>query len=68
MSYTTKKSLLRKVRDGDQIHWTEFYQTYRPLIVLRGGDYGLDDEEKKVLYKGVKALNEFFNKMAERQA
>lgn len=28
----------------------------------------LDDEEKKVLYKGVKALNEFFNKMAERQA
>ena len=36
MAYTTKKSLLRKVREGDEIGWHEFYETYKPLILRRG--------------------------------
>ena len=42
MAYTTKKSLLEAIRSGDEISWLEFYETYRPLIVVRGRDYHLN--------------------------
>ena len=45
MSYTTKKSLLKAIQSGDEVSWTEFYETYRPLIILRGRDYRLTPEE-----------------------
>ena len=39
MAFTTKKSLLRKVRAGDEISWNEFYQTYfvpaRELVIRK---------------------------------
>ena len=49
MAFTTKKSLLAKVRAGDEISWREFYETYRPLIYLVGGDCGLTASEKEEL-------------------
>ena len=36
MAFTTKKSLLAKVRAGDEISWQEFYDTYKPLMILVG--------------------------------
>ena len=47
MAFTTKKSLLAKVRSGDEISWLEFYTTYKPLILLCGGDCGLTQDEKE---------------------
>ena len=60
MSYTTKKSLLRKVREGDEIGWNEFYETYKPLIIRRGMDYGLRPQELGDLVQ--KVMLEFFQK------
>ena len=60
MSYTTKKSLLRKVREGDEIGWHEFYETYKPLIIRRGMDYGLRPQELGDLVQ--KVMLEFFQK------
>ena len=37
MSCPTKKSLLARVRSGDEISWREFYETCRPLVFLVGG-------------------------------
>lgn len=45
MSYTTKKSLLEAIQHGDQVSWSEFYDTYRPLIILRGRDFHLSADE-----------------------
>ncbi len=60
MAYTTRKSLLLKVRDGEEIGWTEFYRTYRPLIIVRGLDFGLHDQELEELVQ--KVMLEFFHK------
>src|SRR5574344_659369 len=60
MSYTTRKSLLRKVREGDEIGWREFYDTYRPLILRRGGDFFLRPQEQTELVQ--KVMLEFFQK------
>ena len=38
MAFTTKKSLLAKVRAGDEVSWTEFYAAYKPLILFCGQD------------------------------
>ncbi len=32
MAFTTRKSLLAKVRGGDEISWQEFYYAYKSLI------------------------------------
>ena len=60
MAYTTQKSLLRKVREGDEIGWLEFYQTYRPLILRRGMDFNLRPQELEELLQ--KVMLEFFRK------
>ena len=60
MAYTTKKSLLRKVRAGDEIGWEEFYRTYRPLILRRGLDFKLRPQELEELFQQV--MLEFFRK------
>ena len=49
MAYTTRKSLLARVRNGDQISWTEFYNTYKPLILAQGFRCGLNADEKEEL-------------------
>jgi len=60
MAYTTRKSLLRKVREGDEIGWREFYCTYRPLILRRGMDFKLRPQELDDLLQRV--MEEFFQK------
>lgn len=53
MAFTTRKTLLVKVRNGDEISWREFYETYQPLIWLCGGDHSLNYEEKQELVQTV---------------
>ncbi len=60
MAFTTRKSLLEKVRSGDEISWREFYETYRPLIFLVGRDCGLTRDEIEELVQQV--LCEIFQK------
>ncbi len=60
MAFTTKKSLLRKVRAGDEISWNEFYQTYKPLILLCGLDCSLTATENEELVQQV--MMEIFQK------
>ena len=49
MAFTTRSNLLLAVRNGDEISWQEFYEMYRPLILLRGGDLRLNQTEKEDL-------------------
>ena len=60
MAFTTKKSLLARVRAGDEVSWREFYETYRPLIILCGRDCGLTYEENEELVQLV--MCEIFQK------
>ena len=60
MAFTTKKSLLAKVRAGDEVSWREFYETYRPLVHLVGRDCGLQYEENEELIQLV--MQEIFRK------
>ena len=60
MAFTTRKSLLARVREGGDIPWNEFYATYKPLILLCGGDCGLTDDEKDELVQ--KVMCEIFAK------
>ena len=60
MAFTTQKSLLLKVRNGNEVSWNDFYETYKPLIMLVGGDCGLTPDEKKDLVSNV--MVEIFQK------
>ncbi len=60
MAFTTKKSLLAKVRAGDEVSWQEFYEAYRPLILLCGDDCSLRPDEKEELVQQV--MCELFTK------
>ena len=41
MAFTTSKSLLSRIKAGDELGWEQFHEAYSPLIRLRGGDLGL---------------------------
>ena len=58
MAFTTRGSLLSAVRRGDEIGWNDFYENYKPLILLRGGDRRLTQTEKEDLVQEV--MNAFF--------
>ena len=45
MGFTTRRTLLSKLRKGSEISWSEFYRTYAPLIALCGSDYGLSPSD-----------------------
>jgi len=60
MAFTTRKSLLAKVRAGDEVSWREFYEAYRPLILLCGGDCSLTPDENEELVQQV--MTELFTK------
>jgi len=60
MAFTTKKSLLERVRSGDEISWREFCYTYRPLVILCGRDCGLTYDENEELVQQV--MCEIFQK------
>ena len=49
MAFTTRLSLIQQMANGNEITWQDFYNTYKPLIYLRGRDRGLNDEELKDL-------------------
>jgi len=59
MAFTTRGSLLSAVRRGDEVGWQEFYDMYKPLILLQGGDLRLDQTEKEELVQLV--MLSFFN-------
>lgn len=56
-------SLLRGVKEGDSASWTDFFNTYRPLIWLIGAKYNLSADEKEILVQDV--MNDFFNAQAK---
>lgn len=60
MAFTTRKSLLAKVRTGDEVSWAEFYEAYKPLIYLCGRDCNLTNEENEDLLQ--KVMCEIFSK------
>ena len=53
MTYTTRKSLLNGVHDGNEKAWLKFQEFYRPLMRLCGHDYNLTEEEIKDLQQEV---------------
>jgi len=59
MAFTTRQSLLLRICKGDEISWDDFYNTYKPLILLRGGDFFLTQTEKEELVQHVTIA--FFN-------
>ena len=60
MPFTTRKSLLAKVKAGDEVSWAEFYAAYKPLILLCGQDCMLTATESDELVLQVMA--EIFQK------
>ena len=60
MAFTTSKSLLARVRNGDEISWNEFYTSYKPLILLCGYDCHLSTDENEELVQ--KVMCEIFRK------
>ena len=60
MAFTTRKSLLAKVRAGDEVSWAEFYSAYKPLILLCGQDCMLTPDENDELVQQV--MSEIFQK------
>lgn len=59
MAFTTSQSLLIRIHNGDEIAWSDFYASYRPLIFLCGIDYHLDNTEINELLS--RAMIKFFN-------
>ena len=53
MAYTTRKTLLQGVLNGNENSWEQFLEFYKPLIRLCGHDYELTDEEIKDLQQEV---------------
>ena len=51
---------MAKVRSGDEVSWGEFYAAYKLLILLCGGDCGLNQDEKEELVQ--KVMCEIFQK------
>ena len=60
MAFTTRKSLLAKVRAGDEVSCAEFYAAYKPLILLCGQDCLLTPDENDELVQQV--MSEIFQK------
>lgn len=46
---TTKKTLIDKLHDGDEISWDEFYEKYHGIIIEVGRAKGLTEDECKDL-------------------
>ena len=43
--YTTKKTLLKKLQENDDISWGEFYSLYAPLVSAIGRRLGMPQED-----------------------
>ncbi|MCQ2378939.1 MAG: sigma-70 family RNA polymerase sigma factor [Victivallaceae bacterium] len=60
MPYTTNKSLLARVRAGDEISWKDFYTTYAPLIREVGRFCGVHGHDNETLV--VQVMTDIFQK------
>lgn len=56
---STHRTLLDRVRSGDEVSWEEFYGRYSPVIRFSGGLYGLREDECRNLVQRV--MVKFFN-------
>lgn len=45
MAYTTDKTLLERIKEGDSVSWDEFYSVYRPFVLYRGQRSGLSNTD-----------------------
>ena len=60
MNYpTTRKTLLEKIKNGDEIYWNEFYNRYAPIIKYVGRLYNFSETECDDLVQNV--MLKFFN-------
>lgn len=46
-------TLLARVKDGDEISWNEFYNLYKPIVIMMGKDYNLTTDECEELVQDV---------------
>lgn len=53
MAFTTRKTILERVINGDDVAWEEFEQNYKHLILLRGRDRSLYESELNDLMQEV---------------
>jgi len=53
MAFTTRESVLLRIRRGESVGWNEFYSIYGPLILLRGRDRGVSASESDDLVQNV---------------
>ena len=51
--YTTKKSLLKRMQNCDEISWEEFHRIYWPLVLSIGQILSLEEEECRDLMQEV---------------
>ena len=49
MAYTTDQSLLLAIRQGDEVSWQSFYDTYRPLILYCSRNRLYPDEREDLV-------------------
>lgn len=49
MAFNSLEGLLAAIQRGDEVGWREFYDTYKPIIIMKGGDLGLSHAEKEEL-------------------
>ena len=53
MAIQTRMTLLARVKDGDEISWNEFYNLYKPIVIMMGKDYQLNPQECEELVQDV---------------
>ena len=53
MAIQTRMTLLARVKDGDEISWNEFYNLYKPIVIMMGKDYQLSPQECEELVQDV---------------
>ena len=51
--YTTRKTLLQKLQENDDISWSEFYSLYAPLVSAIGRRLGMSQEDCKDLMQEI---------------
>ena len=54
--FTTRSSHLRRLKNGDQEAWNEFYRKYRAMILAIGKKYHLPERESEDLMQEVAAV------------
>lgn len=65
MAFTTRHTILGRIREGSELGWDEFFGMYQPLVRLRGRDHGLNDAEVEDLVQDV-MVEVFKGKTAEK--